>query len=132
MAPSSLQVLTQKGGTEFILKDPGMSKMYLPVIRADIALEERYVPPKEPAGFPILSVRGGKTPSRDKEASAVSVEAAELWKQATTSACEVLTLPDVDWYVLQEEQGARAVVETLRERMSRIDVTASSSPVGVS
>ena len=45
----------------------------------------------------------------------------------------VLTLPEVDWYVLQEEKGAQAVVEALRERMSRIGVTASStSPVGVS
>ena len=35
-------MLKDKGGTEFILQDPGMKKMFVPVITADCKLEENY------------------------------------------------------------------------------------------
>ena len=107
------QVLSDKGGTEFILKDPGMSKMYLPVIRADLTLEETYVPSKPAAlAVPIIAVIGAK-PGRDKEHSAVTADDAELWIDATSSkaASKVVVCGEVDWYVLQEAAGTRAVFE---------------------
>lgn len=123
-------VLTEKGGTDFILKDAGMSKMYLPVIKADISLEELYAPPKdtELASFPLLSVYGTKTPGRDKEKSAVSKESAELWASATTSTCSVVGLDGVDWYVFQEEKGVKATLSALKERLA----AAVAAPVAVS
>ena len=36
------QMLKDKGGTEFILQDPGLKKMFVPVITADCKLEENY------------------------------------------------------------------------------------------
>lgn len=43
MDPKSFeQMLRDKGGTDFILKDEGMKKMFVPVIAADCRLEEGY------------------------------------------------------------------------------------------
>lgn len=104
----------------------------LPVIKADIALEETYTPPNasELAAFPIVSVYGAKTPGRDKEKSAVEKSAAELWRDATTSTCAVLGVPDVDWYVFQEEKGVKAVLAEVQERMGA--AAAVGTPVAVS
>ena len=110
-------VLERKGGTDIILKDAGMSKAYLPVIKADITLEETYVPPSEgkaAAAFPIVAMYGTKTPARDKEGSAVSRQAAELWTAATSAPSRVAAVEGVDWYVLLEEAGVKAVLAEVK------------------
>jgi surfactin synthase thioesterase subunit len=106
------RVLREKGGTEFILKDEGMSRMYLPVIRADLALEETYAPAEagQRVGVPTIAVFGTRE-GRDKERTRVAEPDAALWLDATSAAAgsRVVAL-DVDWYVLQEEAGANAVI----------------------
>ena len=120
--PEFLDVLRKKGGTDFILKDAGMTKMYVPVIRADVTLEETYAPPKagEVAGCPIIAVVGEKV-GRDKEKSLVAKADAELWLTATSApASKLVPLPAVDWYVLQEEAGVRAVLKEVTSFMSKL------------
>jgi len=108
--PAFIDVLKKKGGTEFILKDAGMTKMYVPVIQADLTLEEQYAPPSagSVAAFPITAVAGTK-PGRDQEKSMVLADAADLWCAATSAPYKLLTV-GTDWYVLQEESGVRAVL----------------------
>lgn len=114
------RVLTDKGGTDFILKDQGMSKMYLPVIRADLQLEEQYAPPADPAAVPTLAFVGLKE-GRDKERSKVQASDAALWVEATrASASRVVEVPDADWYVLQEVAGAHAVMREVNAFMSAL------------
>jgi surfactin synthase thioesterase subunit len=77
----------------------------VPVIKADLTLEEKYAPPSSVAAFPITAVVGTK-PGRDQEKSLVSKEAAELWCAATSAPAKKVLTVDTDWYVLQEESGA--------------------------
>ena len=93
-----------------------MTKMYVPVIRADLALEETYTPPTEVAAFPIVAVAGTK-PGRDKQSSLVGAEAAGLWERATSSSFKRLDVA-TDWYVLQEEAGVKAVLAAVATFMS--------------
>ena len=59
---------------------------YLPVIRADLALEETYAPvlPPAVAGVPTIAVVGSQ-PGRDKLQSKVAPADAALWIEATSS-----------------------------------------------
>ena len=122
-----LGMLKKKGGTEFILKDPGMTKMYVPVIHADLTLEETYKPPKqgEVAAFPITAI-AGKKPGRDQEKSLIKKEDAELWGQATSAPFKAVIV-DTDWYVLQEESGVKAVLAEVKGFMAE-----ALAPVAVS
>lgn len=108
---------------QFILKDEGMSRMYLPVIRADLSLEETYEPPaaEERAGVPIVAIVGIK-PGRDKEATRVAPAEAAAWLEATTSRSHsrVITLEASDWYVLQDEAGVRAVFSEVRSGLEAV------------
>merc|ERR1712048_336829 len=72
-APAFEEMLKEKGGTDFILKDAGMKRQYLPVIKADLQLEEGYLWTSAPLlRCPVLAVHG-KLPGRDKEKSEVTV-----------------------------------------------------------
>ena len=63
-----------------------MKKMYLPVIRADLCLEETYEPPTgRYVGVRTLAVHGA-TPGRDKEATKVGAAEAGLWVDASSAA----------------------------------------------
>mmetsp|Transcript_62297 Transcript_62297/g.103590 ORF Transcript_62297/g.103590 Transcript_62297/m.103590 type:complete len:332 (+) Transcript_62297:35-1030(+) len=109
-------MLRGKGGTDFILKDPGMTKMYVPVIRADMQLEETYVPllPERCVCVPIFAFFGEK-PGRDKEATRVSRDDASLWLAAThekTTSC-IVPIAESDWYLFQDEKAVRALHEML-------------------
>jgi surfactin synthase thioesterase subunit len=106
-------MLVKKKGTDVILRDPGLTKLYVPVIRADLEMEETYAAP--PAGIPRLGVPVlafyGEDNGRDYMETKVSRAAAELWMQATAAApaSRVVSLPGVDWYVLQEPAGITKV-----------------------
>lgn len=112
-------VLERKGGTDFILKDAGMSKMYLPVIRADLTLEETYAPSSRVAAVPTLAFIGSKA-GRDKEKTLIKPADAELWLAATSAAGSRLISLECDWYVMQEEAGAKAVIAELDAFMSKL------------
>mmetsp|Transcript_52154 Transcript_52154/g.135252 ORF Transcript_52154/g.135252 Transcript_52154/m.135252 type:complete len:98 (-) Transcript_52154:460-753(-) len=97
-----------------------MSKMYLPVIRADMCLEETYEVSSKAAGIPILAVIGTKE-GHDKEKTTVSPANAALWLHATSSRMrsEVIEMP-CDWYVLQDETSTRAMLAKATAFMSSI------------
>ena len=123
-ARSFLDVLKKKGGTEFILRDPGLVKMYVPIIKADLTLEETYKPTAEVAAFPIVAVLGKKE-GRDQEKTKVAKESAELWGAATSAPFKSVPV-DTDWYVLQEEAGVKAVlgeVASFMGSLAAVDVS---------
>lgn len=79
------------------------------MIRADLTLEETYIPPDEPVAFPILALAGSRS-GRDKEASRVGGDSVEFWRRATRAPFRERQV-GTDWYILQEEEGVRAVLE---------------------
>jgi len=93
-----------------VSSQPAGVNRYVPVIQADLALEETYAPSGGRLGVPVLAVVG-EAAGRDKQRTCVPREAAALWLEATSAAggSRVCSLPEVDWYVFQEPAGAAAV-----------------------
>ncbi|CAE7200181.1 Olah [Symbiodinium natans] len=105
------QMLKDKGGTEFILQDPGMKKMFVPVITADCKLEEnyRFDASAGPLKCPLL-VFYGKKEGHDKMKTVIDAEAVEAWMELT--ACPKLSklqALESDWYVFQDAGATEAV-----------------------
>lgn len=113
------KMLADKGGTDFILKgDPAMKSMFLPVIKSDVVLEEKYSYDKARPGpllCPVLALCG-EAEGRDKMKSFVSKEDAALWMEATQCAdvSAVSVLPS-DWYIFQDEVGCERVAQAISE-----------------
>ena len=103
-------LLREKKGTEFILNGgEAMKKMYLPVVKADVALEEAYAPPAAPLlACPVLAYVGRK-PGKDHEKTTVSEADAALWDGATTAGAKVHVFED-DWYVLLHEADVTKII----------------------
>ena len=116
-------MLEAKKGTEFILKGgDAMKKMYLPVVKADIALEETYAPPEAPIlACPVVAYVGRK-PGKDFEETTVSEADAALWLDATTAkdASRVVAFED-DWYILLHAEDCGRIVGDV----AAFDVTAA-------
>ena len=92
-------------------------ELFLPVVQADVQLEETYCAcapaPDGPRSTaeratldkltvpcPILSIYGAQ-PGRDAEATAVGADAAQLWLTdcSTTAASRLVALAAHDWYL---------------------------------
>ena len=116
-------MLAEKKGTDFILRDVSLTRLYLPVIKADLALEETYDPPTGPPrlNIPVMAFFG-EAHGRDHLATRVARDAAELWLEATSdaTASRVVALPEVDWYVFQEPSGTAAVQEAVANFMAML------------
>lgn len=117
------RMLRDKGGTDFILNEPGMKKMFVPVINADCKLEEgyRYSASVGPLKCPLL-VFYGKKEGHDKMKTVIASEAANTWLEVT--ACKSLSYVkelDSDWYIFQEpattEEVAKALVDFCTPRL---------------
>ncbi|CAE7568638.1 unnamed protein product [Symbiodinium microadriaticum] len=111
------QMLKDKGGTEFILQDPGMKKMFVPVITADCKLEEnyRFDVSAGPLKCPLL-VFYGKKEGHDKMKTIIGADAAEPWMDLT--ACPKLSKLQVlesDWYVFQDAGATEAVAAGIQD-----------------
>merc|ERR1712194_51916 len=97
------KMLREKGGTDFILNgDAGLKKMMIPIIKADVVLEERYKYDSGRLQCPVLVFHGEKD-GHDKMKSRVSKEDANSWLSCTAcrSVSSVETLPS-DWYIFQD------------------------------
>ena len=99
-------MLKDKGGTEFILQDPGMKKMFVPVITADCKLEEnyRFDASAGPLKCPLL-VFYGKKEGHDKMKTVIDAEAVEAWMELT--ACPKLSklqALESDWHLGTREE----------------------------
>jgi len=112
------KMLHDKGGTDFILQDEGMKKMFVPVIRADCILEESYI--YEPAHLhcPIFAYFGRKV-GRDKMKSLIEESSMNPWLEATTckQVSKVEGLDMCDWYILQEIAGVEILVKAISNFM---------------
>jgi len=107
-------MLRDKGGTDFILNDEGMKKLYVPVIKADIQLEETYkFSPLPRLRCPVLAIFG-RHPGRDEQQTQVDADAAGRWLEVTScqAASRVESL-DADWYLLQEPAACDNVIRLL-------------------
>lgn len=117
------KVLKDKGGTDVILSNPDMKKMYVPVILADMIMEESYGAnlPSHPAlNCPVLAFRGSKCPT-------VSREDTDGWSAVTTGSSKVVELDTglspadgapwlSDWYLCQGEKSVdKMITEICKE-----------------
>ena len=106
-----IDFLRRKGGTDIILKDAGMTRMYVPVIKADLALEETYRGADGRKAGVLTVAIVGKQPGRDQEQTVVKADDAQLWvADSSASGSKLVVLDALDWYVLQEEAGVNAVL----------------------
>ena len=111
------RVLRERGGTEAaILDEEELRSLFLPVVRADIQLEETYVTScdrerERLLHAPIVAVLGER-PGRDRERTALSGDDARRWMTATRASrtSKVVALAEHDWFMLEDEAGARAVL----------------------
>ena len=110
-------MLRERGGTEAaILDEEELRCLFLPVVRADIQLEETYVTScdrerERLLHAPIVAVLGER-PGRDRERTALSGDDARRWMTATRASrtSKVVALAEHDWFMLEDEAGARAVL----------------------
>jgi surfactin synthase thioesterase subunit len=118
------KVLHDKGGTEVILQQPDMKRLFVPVIFSDMVMEEAYgaSPPKHPPlPCPIVAFRGAACPQ-------VSREDAEAWlsfsgcgegaptrvEEVATSLAPTAEAPWLsDWYLCQGGPSAEAMVAAI-------------------
>jgi len=118
------QVLKDKGGTDVILSNPDMKKMYLPVIRADMLMEEAYgaAPPQNDyLPCPIVVFRGKSCPIIPREAVDPWLEFTGCRDGTPTRVEEIETFltPEMggpwlcDWYLCQGEPSVAAMVAAI-------------------
>lgn len=118
-------MLRRKGGTDVILKDESMKKMYMPVIRADMVLEEQYgskAPEHPPLPCPVVAFRGKACPQVSREATEPWLACSALGKEAPSRVEELDTglkpMPGAapwlsDWYLCQSDASAQAMAKAI-------------------
>lgn len=121
------RVLREKGGTDVILSNPDMKRMYVPVIRADMVMEEAYgaAPPQhEPLGCPVLAFRGESCPQVSREDTDAWLWLTDCWGEGLPTWVEELSsglsptdsAPWLsDWYLCQGEGSAKAMAHRVAE-----------------
>lgn len=119
------KVLHEKGGTEVILSNPDMKKMYLPTILGDMTMEETYTAASPESGkltCPILVFRGAKCPliaraeadgwldfTENKDESGVEEFATELVPNEGQPWLS-------DWYLCQGEPSMQAMIKRIAQK----------------
>jgi medium-chain acyl-[acyl-carrier-protein] hydrolase len=94
------------GMPEGLLHQTELLQMFLPVLRADLRLAERYARPPAPAlPLPIMAFAGGADPMTDDLGMLA-------WKQETTSTCELVFL-DGGHFFLDRPEFAGALTERI-------------------
>ena len=124
-------LLRRKGGTDVILSNDSMKKMYVPVIKNDMILEERYGTSRMDLGATADAVADGRRLSCPilafvgKKSSAAAPHDSEPWMQCTTVSDPELSCvvplssglrPTAqspwldDWYLCQGPASVEAMV----------------------
>eukprot|EP00933_Yihiella_yeosuensis_P060019 TRINITY_DN6197_c0_g1_i1.p1 TRINITY_DN6197_c0_g1~~TRINITY_DN6197_c0_g1_i1.p1 ORF type:complete len:386 (-),score=80.64 TRINITY_DN6197_c0_g1_i1:103-1260(-) len=111
------KMLKDKGGTDFILNDPGMKAMFVPVISSDCRLEENYGydASKGLLECPILAFVGSKV-GHDKMKTMIELKDAEPWLEV--SSCKALSdfkALDSDWYIFQDAGATETVAKAISD-----------------
>jgi len=120
------KVLWDKGGTDVILSSPDMKKMYLPVIRSDMIMEEAYgaAPPQnEKLPCPIVVFRGQSCPLIPRSEVDPWLELTGCGEGTPTRVEEIATGLEPgpprqgdwlsDWYLCQGEQSVDAMIKAI-------------------
>uniref|UniRef100_A0A7S1RZV7 Thioesterase domain-containing protein n=1 Tax=Alexandrium catenella TaxID=2925 RepID=A0A7S1RZV7_ALECA len=119
------KVLKDKGGTDVILNQPEMKKMYLPVIRSDMIMEEAYgaaLPQHEKLPCPIVVFRGKECPLIPRADVDPWLELTGCGEGTPTRVEELSTglapVPIMspwlsDWYLCQGDQSTDAMVKAI-------------------
>jgi surfactin synthase thioesterase subunit len=107
------QVEVLAGYRHEALRHPRLRGLLLPVLRADVTMHERYLPPPGTTiTVPITAIRGA-------DDQLVSAEQLRGWRSATTSAFETVQLAGGHMYLLAEPDQLLAVIaERLSQRGS--------------
>ncbi|MDT5036784.1 MAG: hypothetical protein QOE03_1969 [Micromonosporaceae bacterium] len=97
------------GVPEALRRDPEMQEIYLPVMRADVALEETYrYRPDEPLGCPIAAF-GGQLDTESRESDLAA------WREHTAAGFELTILPGDHFFFRSERETMLGrLVEQLR------------------
>lgn len=100
------------GVPDAVLRESALMEIFLPILRADIAVSEgKTMAPEAPLGCPITAL-GGVTDPR------ASMDELRAWSSQTTAAFECEMFPGGHFFI----QSARgAVLDLLSRRMSEID-----------
>ena len=115
--------LRRRGGTEELLAAPELLDIFLPIVKADVALEETYSPGPRLSAVPVLALFAAKAGPRPGD-TLVTEEQARLWLSATAvSFSRAVRLDDFDWFLLETEQGATAVLAEVQQTLSRWGVS---------
>jgi len=118
------QVLKDKGGTDVILSNPDMKKMYLPVIKADMLMEEAYgasPPQHDKLACPIVVFRGKECPLIPRGDVEPWLELTGCGEGTPTRVEEISAglepIPQspwlCDWYLCQGDQSVDAMVKAI-------------------
>jgi medium-chain acyl-[acyl-carrier-protein] hydrolase len=110
--PALLARLRRLGGIpDAVLREPELMALFLPILRADFALNEAEVPAVEPPLACPISVMGGLADDR------ATLDELDAWRIHTTAEFERETFPGGHFFI----QTARAeVLGSLARRLSRI------------
>jgi medium-chain acyl-[acyl-carrier-protein] hydrolase len=97
-----------------ILVEPAMLKRMLPILRADLAVNENYLAMQEeaPLDTGILALGGTEDPH-------VTRTELELWRNRTTSAFECAQFQGGHFY-LSSDEGQRWVIQRVNEALGKI------------
>lgn len=120
------KMLHEKGGTEAILTNPDMKKMFMPVIKSDMIMEEAYgsAPPEHPKlACPVLVFRGKECPIIPRAEVDPWMEVTGCGEGTPTRVEELSSglkpAPEMgqpwlsDWYLLQGEASQAEILKTL-------------------
>ena len=86
-----------------LIGDREALELFLPALRADLELLEPYQPPRaQPVDVPITVLRAAGDDITDADAAA--------WRETTTAACRVHTLPGGHFFLMDQPDLIRAVL----------------------
>jgi surfactin synthase thioesterase subunit len=104
-------VLSLGGIAPEVLRDPDLRAMVLPVLRADLALVERYrAEPGSRVACPITVLVGDRDPVVDRDE-------ALAWQEHTRAGCELMTFAGGHFYL---RHHLSELARTVHDRLARV------------
>lgn len=113
--------LRRRGGADPELwKMPELLDSFIPIIKADAALEETYSStPGRLSPVPVLAIYGAKVGPVLGDPIITEAEA-QLWRAATSNKItQAVALVDFDWFMLESSEGTTAVFAEMRKYMKK-------------
>jgi surfactin synthase thioesterase subunit len=110
-----IRELRSKGGTEELLAEPDLLPLFLPTVKADVALEETYSPDAGRRSSLLMLVLYGTRHGPKEGDTLITREQADYWMQTSKNPISrVVSLDAFDWFLLEDDEGVTAVLSELR------------------